>query len=476
MAGDFRFISIQVNEHAKDKATQRQARSHAVKRALERKRKQQQLSRANFIIKTFEDRDLDDHGETAKPCTVTSTSVAPALFHLSGALDPFQTLAVDSSRLQALLGDYRARQAPEPVFSVAEELAFQNFHSVFRTGFDDPALINAVMLALAHAVTGGDLDRECLRYQGQAITYIRERMVSEDDAASEANIGAILLIAGVAARLGLTSQVELHMGAVQQLLKICQRKSIDLTAGIKRAIFWSAYLLTISCLPRQDLNSSLLVGSRRIVDHTTFAALLWTRDAFVPSAYRLPPGFQSRSHILSKEFRAVLEDLHALQCIRNMSRPQKTDATVMLHVNNHTASVQSRLIALSGLSQLQECCRLAACLCSVTLCCKVWCELVIPSHISSQLLIRIRETRDVDPTMWDGDFNSDLLVWLLYIGGAFAPTGAIRSGYLDLLAHYSYFSWTEVHEHMRQFIWSDYAFLTPVRALWREVCRITSDN
>ncbi|KAL4812298.1 hypothetical protein BDW67DRAFT_178855 [Aspergillus spinulosporus] len=462
MAGDFRFISIQVNDHAKDKAARRQARSYAVKTALERKRKQQQLSRANFIIKTFEDCDLHHPGETANPCTVASSSLAPVMSHLSGALDPFQTLAVDSSRLQALLGDYRARQAPEPVFSVAQELSFQSFRSVFRTGFDDPALINAVMLALAYAVTGGSLDRECLRYQSQAITYIRERMDSEDDAASEATIGAILLVAGVAARLGLTSQVELHMGAVQQLLKICQRKSVNLTAGIKRAIFWSAYLV-------QDLNSSLLAGSRRIVDHTTFTALLWTRDAFVPSAYSLPPGFQSRSHMLGKEFCAVLEDVHALQCIRNIPRLKKTDAITMLHINNHTASVQSRLIALSGLSPLQECCRLAACLCSVTLCCKVWCELVIPSHISSQLLIKIRETRDADPSIWDGDSNSDLLVWLLYIGGAFAPTGEIRSGYLGLLAHNSYFSWPEIHERMSQFIWSDYAFLAPVKALWLEV-------
>ena len=105
MVEDFRFISIQVNDHAKDKASQRQARSHAVKRALERKRKQQQLSRAKFIIKTFKDRDLDKSGRTETPCTVTSSSLAPVVSHLSGALDPFQTLAVNSSRLQALLGD-----------------------------------------------------------------------------------------------------------------------------------------------------------------------------------------------------------------------------------------------------------------------------------------------------------------------------------------------------------------------------------
>jgi hypothetical protein len=91
----------------------------------------------------------------------------------------------------------RARQAPEPVFSIAEELAFQNFHSVFRTGFDDPALLNAVMFSLAFAVTGGSIDQECLRYQSQAISYIRERVGSLGEATSESTIGAILLLAGV---------------------------------------------------------------------------------------------------------------------------------------------------------------------------------------------------------------------------------------------------------------------------------------
>ncbi|KAL4901095.1 hypothetical protein BDW74DRAFT_187935 [Aspergillus multicolor] len=448
---DFQFVSIRVNDDAKDKAARRQARSYAVKKALEKKRKRQQLARNNFILTTFEDREKPV--KTTKP-GVTSGG-APILSQLSGALDPFQTLAVDSSRLQVLLGDYRARQAPEPVFSMAEELAFQSFRSVFKAGFEDPALANAVMLALAFAVTGS-IDQECLRYQGQAIAYIREQMDSVDEAASEATIGAILLIAGVAARLGLKSQVELHMSAVQQLLKICQKKSIYLTAGIKRAIFW------------QDLNASILSTAPRIVSHTTFSELLWTRDPFVPAHYRLPSGFKSRAYLLGVEFCAVLQDLHALQCIRDRPRPAVTDVMQMLHINNHTASVQSRLVALEVLSPLQRATRLAAYLCSVMLCCKVWCELVIPSHISSELLVNLQQTRD--SLIWTQ--HSDLLLWLLYIGGAFAPSGPTRSGYLDLLrlsSDHGYSSWPEVHDCMRQFIWSDNAFLVPVRALWRDV-------
>ena len=48
----------------------------------------------------------------------------------------------------------KAGQAPEPVFSVAEALAFQNFRTVSRMGLVDPALLNAVMLSFTFAVWG----------------------------------------------------------------------------------------------------------------------------------------------------------------------------------------------------------------------------------------------------------------------------------------------------------------------------------
>ncbi|KAL2841002.1 hypothetical protein BJY01DRAFT_14599 [Aspergillus pseudoustus] len=450
MAGNFEFISIQAPEDAKDRKTRRLARSHAVKKAIENKRRQQQLSGDIFPITTVE----DHYQSKKKGKGFSRPTAAPLLSHTTGAFDPFQALAVDSSRLQMLLSDYRARQAPEPVFSIAQELAFQSFHSVFRGGFDDPALVNAVMLSLAFAVTG-NIDGECMRYQGQTITYIRERMGSLNEAISEATIGAILLLVGVVARLGLASQVELHMGAVKRLLEICQAKGVYLNPGIKRAIFW------------QDLNSSILAGSCRTVDHTTFAELLWTRDRFVPTFYRLPPGFQSLFHLLTRDFATVLEDLHALQCIRDVRSAKNASAMFMLHINNHTASIQSRLESLSVSSDLQECCRLAAYLCSVMLCCKVWCELVIPSHISSELLRGLHKIRDDE--IWTK--HPELLIWLLHVGGAFSPMGIVRSGYLDLLRSNSARfprSWLELHIILKQFVWSDKAFAAPVRALWEE--------
>lgn len=74
---------------------------------------------------------------------------------------------------------------------------FQTFRRVFRTGFVDPALLNAVMLSLAVAAAHGRIDGECLGYRGKAIGYIRERVGSRNEATTESTIGAILLLAGV---------------------------------------------------------------------------------------------------------------------------------------------------------------------------------------------------------------------------------------------------------------------------------------
>jgi len=136
--------------------------------------------------------------------------------------------------------------------------------------------------------------------------------------------------------------------------------------------------LTLTLADRQDLNSSIIAGSSRIVNHKTFPELQWTRDPFSPDFFQLPPGFQRLSYLFTEEFIEVLEDINALQCIRDFPRFTKGDVMLMAHINNHTASIQSRLVGLPNLSPVLECCHLAAYLCSVMLCCTVWCSLVIP--------------------------------------------------------------------------------------------------
>jgi hypothetical protein len=88
-----------------------------------------------------------------------------------------------------------------------------------------------------------------------------------------------------------------------------------------------------------------------------------------------------------------------------------------------------------------------------------------------QLLYKLQQA-DSD-LVWDD--RRDLLTWLLHIGGAFAPTGTIRSDYAVLLHSNCstrlkglYTSWPELLEILKQFIWSEKAFKEQVKAFWEE--------
>lgn len=131
----------------------------------------------------------------------SSQTVSPwSVFVSPSVYGPFETLFGDSPRLRTLLSHGAARCAAEPVFSVADPVLFQDFSSVFRTDIDDPALLNAVKLTFALAVTGGNMDSECIEYQNKALAGVRERMSSPDTALSLPTLGAILLLAGVEVR------------------------------------------------------------------------------------------------------------------------------------------------------------------------------------------------------------------------------------------------------------------------------------
>ncbi|KAH8801797.1 putative N-ethylmaleimide reductase [Xylogone sp. PMI_703] len=451
---NFQFICVQSLDVVGDRKAKRLARSHAIKRALENKRKLQQRSGHNFRITSLNEHPRRKVAQRTWEYHSTLLTSSPT----AGLLNPFQMLAADSSRLRTWLTQHEAHKPAEPIFSISDELVLRNYRSIIQSGVDDPALLNAIKLTFTFAVAGG-VNRECLLYHNQALNHIRVRMSSPEEATSEATLGAILLLAGIEARLSMPLQVQLHMNAIRHLLSICRTQGIQLTDGIKRAIFW------------QDLNSSVMTGSSRIVDHTTFAELQWRRDLFTPNAFILPPGFQQRSHLLSEDCIEVLKDIHALKCIRETANFGVDNASAMAQIDNHQASVQSRLAGWSNMSPFLHCCNLAAYLCSAVLRCKLWHDSVIPSHLSLQLLRQLQQANE--DFVWND--HPDILVWLLHIGGAFASTATIRSDYI-LLLHVNYEprfkslyrSWSELLEILKRFIWSERVFLPEVKRLWEE--------
>ncbi|KAK8041109.1 hypothetical protein PG994_014116 [Apiospora phragmitis] len=307
----------------------------------------------------------------------------------------FETAGLAQHSLLTDIQTGEASCAAEPVFTIAEDWTFQHFRCVFRTGFVDPALLNAVMLSLAIATTKGKIDGECLGYRGQAISHIRERVSHRNEATTESAIGAILLLAGVE-----------------------------------------------------------------------------TREALPADFFDIPTGFQLRSHLFNNEFLEVFKDVRALQWIRDHPIYSRNNPADMALINDQTASIQSRLAGLRHLQPTMGCFRLAAYICSVMLCCSVWCAAVFPSEISSQLLRVLQQTNN--ESLWDDD--PDLLLWTIYIGGTFAPRGTVRSSYVALLrsnhaARFKglYTSWPGTLGVLKQFVWSDGAFLVQVRAFWDEV-------
>ncbi|KAH8645410.1 hypothetical protein BX600DRAFT_485035 [Xylariales sp. PMI_506] len=453
---EFEFISVQNPEDARDREKRRQARSHAIRRSLRNKRLQKSESDEKFQLTAWPH---SPSGSGKSLSIAGSQNSLPRLYAPSASVpDPFRTLSVDSVRLKQLLDRYASRQAIEPVFTIENGVTFQAFNSVFRTGLEDPALLSAIMLAFSFEASSGILNQECLHYRGQAIHFIRERMDAPTLTPTEPILGAILLIAGVEARLGMRSQVQIHMKGIKQLLQAAGLARVHLTDGIKRAIFW------------QDLNASLMTGSERVVDHTTFAELGWRRDPFTPLLFELPPGFQPMVPLFTDEFVEVVKDINALQCIRNS--PSFVDDTVaMVHIDNQQAWIESRLWALPRGSAFQECCNYAAYLAANLLCCKVWRTSAIPPYLSSQILRILKQTTDASE--WDE--YPDFLLWLLYMGGSVARDGMVRSEYVALLQSnlskrhgVRPIAWADLVEVMKQFIWSESVVGPTIKALWEE--------
>lgn len=132
-------------------------------------------------------------------------------------------------------------------------------------------------------------------------------------------------------------------------------------------------------LDRQDLNASIMTGTSRIVDHNTFVEMRWARHPSFEDQYRLARGLEPLHDMLGPDFVAVLEDIHALQAFRDQWEPSSyPQPCELVLLNNEQASIQSRLVALTGLRPMLECIRLAAYLCTTMLCCRVWCGPIIP--------------------------------------------------------------------------------------------------
>ncbi|KAF2098962.1 hypothetical protein NA57DRAFT_66183 [Rhizodiscina lignyota] len=466
-AAQFQFIACQTPSAVKDRSNHRLARSHGARHSFMEKRRKLEQLQENFRLVTEQQIQQQSSKSRRTPAalpTPARSTPSPTTTIQPSVLDPFDSLAVDCSKLQVLLEHPSARQATEPVFSISDRLSFQSFRSVFRTGLDDPAATNALMLSLLFAANEGKVDTEFLACKNQAIQHINNKIACPLENSIEATIGSILLLIGVESRLGVRSHVQIHLQGILQLLGFCNSRQIYLCDGIKRAIFW------------QDLNAALTTGTERILSHGIFPELEWRRDPFCFSLYTLPAGFGIHSELFPEELIEILEDIHALQQIRSLT-DMHGDAVSVQQLDNQQAWIESRLYYCYRATDRTDFvllgCVMAAYLCTYMLFAEIWGGQWIPSFCSSQLLRALQLTEN--SSYWDG--HEDLLVWLLVTGGAFAQPAFNRSEYTVLLhgSHHAGIapflsSWPDVQDILQNFIWSERLFSARGKAFWEACC------
>jgi hypothetical protein len=183
------------------------------------------------------------------------------------------------------------------------------------------------------------------------------------------------------------------------------------------------------------------------------------------------------SHLFGDETKAIFEDIHALQCVRDSLAFHSQGPMNNLQLDNQQAWIESRIhetrIRLSTNDDLLECCLVAAYLCTYLMYTDIWHGSLIPEHCSSQLLRKLQQMTSTSE--WNG--KEELLLWLVCMGGAFAPRGILRSEYSVLMngAYHERLlpltdAWESVESCLKMFFWSGKMFGEPCKVYWAETC------
>lgn len=117
--GNFRFVSIQCPDGVEDRKNKRLARSHAIKHALERKRKAQQKSGLNFRLLSWSQD--SSRAITSKKTQFHPMIELPEVKCTGTAIDLIRILDSGSSRLQTCLSQSRFLKWTLPYLLLTDE-------------------------------------------------------------------------------------------------------------------------------------------------------------------------------------------------------------------------------------------------------------------------------------------------------------------------------------------------------------------
>lgn len=272
------------------------------------------------------------------------------------------------------------------------------------------------------------------------------------------------------------------MNGVAQMIKLRTRSGTLESDLMIRCVFWA------------DLLTATISGRKRLFDHETFPELHWTLPR--PPKFNwltseaFPTGFQPHLPVLDNPLLEVIQDLIFLKdsilasaTSRRTSDGALSTLPIIQQFDNGAASIDSRLHDLKYLytgdsltnpaaDPLKECVRLALSLLSNALFNDSWDAPFVLTHFSTKLAAALLHTNLT--TYWDE--HIDLLLWVLFLGGSYAPKQApMRGTYVTLIADTCAFlgplgeTWEQVEGFLATFVWETNVFGARGKVLWNEV-------
>lgn len=299
------------------------------------------------------------------------------------------------------------RDAAEPLFSIdltsAGEVGFR-MEDVFPGCLEDATFLDALLLAITLVATKGKPTVQSLGLQGRAIQSVRRKMLTSSENLQHPDVGAILLLQGVAYRWGDVQSHEAHSQGLVHVRKCFQVRESCLTAFGERGMFW------------QDLSASLLIGSARYGTPFYPPAVRWRREQQPTPPCTLPKGFELHADVLPPVILDCVSDIVEMQALvasQEAGGPLKFDRML---VDDMQASIESRLAwdlpECPTLDPVAECVRLASLLTCFLTFNQTWPHSLVPAQLGRKLRDGLLDS------MYDTDWlaRRDLQLWCFFVG------------------------------------------------------------
>ncbi|KAF1957468.1 hypothetical protein CC80DRAFT_592728 [Byssothecium circinans] len=444
----FHFVTVERPGALEEKTKRKMIRQHAIRNGIQNKKNELVRRKENFVTE-----EIDTC--TGKPVRHNQrTDTVSLVKTLSGSrLDPFNTLPGDGEQLRMLMG-HKATSPTEPAFCVKEarEVYLKGTDHIFKNTSSDPDFFHALSLVLTLAAKRNIPKLQFLQYKGATLRDLTMRMSHTEMIPSLSTLTAMLLVIGYEYRTDGTSaeSIGLHVRAVQDVLKLLETNNFNI-------------------VDHNDYRTHNCSSAKyEVEDLSKF------RDLSAPSGFftLIPSG---------SNFGLILNDVNALCAMIDSYCAFGKLPTQELSIEDHQWTLTSRTVDLLDAARkhgpkdsIHEACIIATLLCLYKLSTGVWEGCFIPEYLTTQIMGLVSQARD--DSRWEA--QHDLLLWLLFVGGALSKRIANRKRAMSLflidfheVLNGIYGDCEQLGVFLKRFIWCGTSMDEPVRQFWDELRR-----